>query len=406
MNIPNHILTVQEITSQIRKKLESSFPRLWLRGELSGVVMHRSGHFYATLKDERAQISLVMWKSRVSSLDFRPENGMEILAYGNLTVYEKGGRYQFDTQVMQPAGRGALAIEFEKLKAALAAEGLFDAERKKKPPLYPRVIAVATSPSGAAIRDILTTLQRRGFGLTVLFQPVKVQGEGASTDIAAKLQTLQTVDPRPDVIILGRGGGSIEDLWAFNEEQTVRAIASSTIPIIAGVGHETDSTLSDYAADIRAATPTAAAELAIPDRQETRQYLTQLANRLHRNQDNRIRMLQSRLERVHGAYGLNRVPDLVRQMEQSLDEIQNKFAYLHEKYQTGLKQKLDLLENRLMAASPLDLLKRGYVVLTHHEKVIASVNDLDIGDRIRLHFHDGKAGAEIQEKTPGPDNLQ
>ncbi len=397
MNIYDHIFSVSELTREIRQTLESRFPTFWLRGELSGVVLHRSGHLYVTIKDAEAQISAVMWRSRVTRLDFRPQDGMEVLAYGNLTVYEKGGRYQFDMQVMQPGGRGMLAIEFEKLRTRLAAEGLFDTERKRQLPRFPTHIAVLTSPSGAAVRDILVTLARRGFNLLITFLPVKVQGDGAAEDIATGLRRVAALSPRPDLIIVGRGGGSIEDLWAFNEEPVVRAIAASPIPVIAGIGHETDITLADLAADYRAPTPTAAAEIATQNRNELKQQVYQLESRLARSISHRLAMLHEQLRKMEGAYGLRRVPDTLLQFQQRLDDA---YISIERSIRNGLEnrhQRLTYFESHLLALSPKKVLERGYSVVKKGDLVVMDAAVLSVGDYLELLFARGEASAELKE---------
>jgi len=394
---PSQIFTVSEITREIRQLLETQFPAVWLRGEISGINFHRSGHLYLTLKDAGAQISGVMWRSRVQRLEFRPADGQEALLYGRLVVYEKGGKYQFEIEAIQPSGQGALAAEFEKLKARLAGEGLFESDRKKPIPRFPRTIGVITSSSGAAIRDILVTLSRRAFDLDVLFVAAKVQGDGAASEIAGAINQLAQYSPAPEVIIVGRGGGSIEDLWAFNEEKTVRAITECPIPIISGVGHETDTTLADLAADLRAPTPTGAAELATSDRIELRSRIDHLKLRLSRSITGSLETFNLRLEKSAGAYGLKRLPDRLNQYIQQLDDLE---ARGKKSLATGLNNINDVIEkfeSRLKALSPLGVLNRGYSIVIKDDKVVTDAGNLALDDYIKLVLAKGQAKAKISE---------
>ncbi len=397
MNIHDDVFTVGMLTRRIKQTLESSVPPFWLRGELSGVLFHRSGHLYLTLKDADAQISGVMWRSKVARLDFRPQDGQEVLVFGRLVVYERGGRYQVDIDVIQPAGQGALALEFEKLKNRLAAEGLFDPDRKRPIPRYPRKIGVVTSPTGAAVRDILVTLKRRGFGLEVLLVPVRVQGDTAAAEIATGIEMLAAMNDPPDVLIVGRGGGSIEDLWAFNEERTVRAIAACPIPVIAGVGHETDITLADLVADLRAPTPTGAAERAVPDRLELLDRVTQQGRRSARAMSGRLEGVRLRLEAAGGGYGLRRLPDRLVQHEQRLDELDSRGRRALRDLMARKADKLAAVEQRLHALSPLSVVQRGYAVVRKKGAVVRGAEDVQPGDDVQITLAGGEADASIQE---------
>ncbi len=400
MNVSERIWGVSELTREIKQTLESAFPPLWLKGELSGVLLHRSGHLYLTLKDAGSQIKGVMWRQRVRGLDFRPEDGLEVLLFGRVVVYERGGQYQFDIEVMQPAGRGALWAEFEKLRVRLEAEGLFAAGRKRPIPRYPRRIGVVTSASGAAVRDVLVTLARRGFALEVLFVPVRVQGEGAAGEIAGALDRLARHDPPPDVILLARGGGSLEDLWAFNEETVVRAVAECSVPVITGVGHETDTTLADYAADLRAPTPTGAAERATPDRSELAGGLAQTARRLARAVETRIGQYRHRLETAAGAYGLRRVPDRLRQGMQQLDDLQLRGERALRVGLDRRRERVRAMADRLTALDPRQVLARGYAVVRREGEVIRDADRLAIGERVELLLARGGAESEITRIIP------
>ncbi|HDZ10569.1 MAG TPA: exodeoxyribonuclease VII large subunit, partial [Bacteroidetes bacterium] len=269
------IYTISEITRKIKRLLENAIPSIWLEGEISNFKRHSSGHIYFVLKDENSQISCVMWRGRNNGLYFTPQDGMKIQARGNVTVYEKRGNYQFEVLQMQPAGLGELQMALEQLKQSLKAEGLFDEQHKKKIPQYPEKIGIVTSPTGAAIRDLVSVVQRRFPSVQLILNPVRVQGAEAAGEIARAIDEFNAYGD-VDVLIVGRGGGSLEDLWAFNEEVVARAIFRSKIPVISAVGHEIDFGISDFVADLRAPTPSAAAELVVRNREEllhTIQYL-------------------------------------------------------------------------------------------------------------------------------------
>src|SRR3954451_3974617 len=288
-------LTVSELSGALKKSIESAFGQVRVRGEISGFKRHGSGHCYFTLKDETACIDAVIWRGNAAALAFRPEDGAEVIATGKLTTYPGRSKYQIVVERMELAGEGALLALLERRRKALTAEGLFAPERKRKLPFLPRVIGVVTSPTGAVIRDILHRLEDR-CPTRVILWPVPVQGEGAAAKIAAAIRGLAALEPRPDLLIVARGGGSIEDLWAFNEEEVVRAAAESPIPLISAVGHETDTTLIDHAADRRAPTPTAAAEIAVPVRSELVAQLRELQHRAQECLSRRIERARERFE--------------------------------------------------------------------------------------------------------------
>ena len=288
-------LTVTELSGALKRTIENAFGQVRVRGEISGFKRHASGHCYFTLKDENACIDAVIWRTITSSLAFRPEDGAEVIATGKLTTYPGRSKYQIVVDRMELAGEGALLALLEKRRKAFSAEGLFDASRKRKLPFLPRVIGVVTSPTGAVIRDILHRLEDR-CPTHVILWPVPVQGEGAAEKIAAAIRAFPSIDPKPDLLIVARGGGSIEDLWAFNEEDVVRAAAESPIPLISAVGHETDTTLIDHAADLRAPTPTAAAEIAVPVRSDLFVQLGELQHRAQQCLSRRIERSRERFD--------------------------------------------------------------------------------------------------------------
>ncbi|HKK01463.1 MAG TPA: exodeoxyribonuclease VII large subunit, partial [Desulfuromonadales bacterium] len=275
----NHILTVSRLIGLLKETVEDNFVSIWVEGEISNLTTAASGHCYFSLKDERAQIRGVLFRPQVRMLRFQPENGLKVLVIGRVSLYPQRGELQLVVETMEPAGIGRLHIAFGQLKAKLEAEGLFASERKRALPSYPRTIAVVTSPKGAAIHDILQVLRRRAAGIRVILCPARVQGEGAAAEIAEAIGHANRIGD-VDVLIVGRGGGSLEDLWAFNEEKVARAIAASSVPVIAAVGHEVDVTIADLVADLRAPTPSAAAELVVRSRLELERHVDQLVLRL------------------------------------------------------------------------------------------------------------------------------
>src|SRR4029077_1511347 len=289
-------LTVSQLTARIKNSLEGAFPSVWVAGEVSNFSRPQSGHSYFTLKDDQAQIRAVMWRSATGRLKFDLADGLDVICHGHIDVYAPRGSYQLVVDELQPKGVGALELALRKLREKLSAEGLFDVARKRKLPAFPRRVAFVTSPTGAAIHDFLQVLRRRWRGVDVLVIPARVQGEGAANEIVAGIRLANRVSPRPDVLVVGRGGGSLEDLWSFNEEPVVRAIAASKIPTVSAVGHEIDVTLADLVADVRALTPSEAAERIVPAAEEigarVRAYHQRLRHAAHR----RVMLLRARLD--------------------------------------------------------------------------------------------------------------
>jgi exodeoxyribonuclease VII large subunit len=382
------IFAVSEIVGQVRKDLESSFRSVWVQGEISNLRCPPSGHLYFTLKDDEAQISAVCFRMRSRYLKFQPEDGLDVLARGTVTVYPPRGQLQLMIEHMEPVGRGGLQLAFEQLKARLQAEGLFDESLKKRLPLLPSKIGVVTSPTGAAIQDILRVLKRRNDRVSVLIYPTRVQGKSAAGELAAGIDYMNTRSDL-DVLIVGRGGGSLEDLWPFNEEEVARAIFRSRIPVISAVGHEIDFTISDFVADLRAPTPSAAAEIVSSQRSELLSRLEHLARRslqavraqLHRHQrrfdrvqrsrgfvdvETRLRFLQQRLDenrlRLQTSIGplLQR---LGRRRESAGRELAHQVRYLLQARST----RLATCSEKLRAYSPLQVLDRGYAIVTKGE---------------------------------------
>jgi exodeoxyribonuclease VII large subunit len=385
-----NIISVTDLTRRIKGVLERGFNEVWVQGEISNCKLHTSGHMYFTLKDEGAQLSAVMWRSRVAQMLFRPNDGMKVIVRGNITVYEPRGNYQIDCLQLQPVGTGELQLAFDRLKQKLSAEGLFDEAHKKPLPAYPQKIGIVTSPTGAAIQDMLNVLSRRFPGLEVIVAPVKVQGIGAADEIAQAIRDLNTVSGI-DVIIVGRGGGSLEDLWAFNEEVVARAIYSSGIPIISAVGHEIDFSISDFVADLRAPTPSAAAELVVKDKNEI---IDILRNYSYTIQNLTVSRIQSSKERVHtlvGSYSFNKPLDLFRQRGQMVDDLERR---LHQSFvhRFGMvRQQSQSLAKRIQSVDPQLTLKRGYTIVYRGQKIVPAAADVSENDRLTIRFHDGSA---------------
>ncbi|MHB8487245.1 MAG: exodeoxyribonuclease VII large subunit [Candidatus Acidiferrales bacterium] len=338
-----HVWRVSELNLRIRDLLDKEFPDLWVEGEVSNFRAAQSGHLYFTLKDEKSQIRCVCFRDQVRGLKFRPEDGLHVTVRGSVSVYEPRGEYQIYVSHIEPVGLGALQLAFEQLKKTLAAEGLFDAERKKPLPALPRRIGIVSSPQGAAIRDILRVLRRRFPNLHVVLYPVKVQGEGAAEEIVRAIRHFNRA-VLVDVMIVARGGGSFEDLWAFNEEIVVRAIAASEIPIITGIGHETDTTIADFAADMRAPTPSAAAEIVVRTRAEFEKHIADCSRQLVQRMRYLFLEKRHRLRDLAMHRAFRRPEDLVRRSRQRLDDMNAALA-------AGLRGRLDEGRQRMKMAS-------------------------------------------------------
>ena len=395
--IERQVYTVTHLTRQIKELLENSFPRLWVEGELSNFKRHTSGHLYFTLKDENAQISCAMWRFRAGTLPFAPESGMKVLVEGDVQVYEKGGNYQLIIQQIQPAGIGALQLAFEQLKRKLHAEGLFDASHKKPLPAFPERIGVITSPTGAAIRDIISVLTRRFPGIEILLYPVRVQGDGAAQEIAEAIADFNRYG-EADLLIVGRGGGSLEDLWAFNEEIVARAIYASGIPIISAVGHEVDYSIADFVADHRAPTPSAAAEIAVRDRREVAGELNYYREKLTTVFRKQIDNQRTRLQRIQEGYGFRRPLDMIYQSNQRLDELQRSIGASLNYYLQLQRSRLEKLEQQLRAINPEAILQRGFSICYKDGKIVKDIAQLEENDPVRIQLAQGWFAAEVQQK--------
>jgi exodeoxyribonuclease VII large subunit len=440
------IWSVTDLTARIRDLLAGEFTDVFVEGEVSNAHAAQSGHLYFTLKDNHAQIRCVCFRAQLARLKFRPEDGLHVTVRGSISVYESRGEYQFYVEHVEPVGLGALQLAFEQLKKRLDGEGLFDPERKKPLPALPRCVGLVTSPRGAAVRDIVHILQRRFPNLHIVLYPVRVQGEGAAGEI---VQAIRYFDRKQlaDVLILARGGGSIEDLWAFNEEPVARAIVACTIPIIAGIGHETDFTIADFAADIRASTPSAAAEMVVRTRQEFDGHLCDLQDKI--GQLLRYRMLQARgkLAELDLHRAARRLEDALRRRRQHTDDLaaalggalRGRLQALERRFEIamsqlasvdfrarlraaavrldrrtaelgvrvgralgGKSQFLEKLVVQLQERSPLRLLERGYAICYDAAgNVVKAADQVALGERIRVQLARGRLGAEVKDKEPG-----
>lgn len=396
---PEKPLSVFQLTSLIKGILEQAFPSVWVVGELSDVARPQSGHVYLTLKDDRAQIRAVIWRNAASRLRFNLEDGLEVICRGDLDVYPPRGSYQLVIRELEPRGEGALQQALRKLQQKLAAEGLFDPAHKKPLPRFPRRIAVVTSPTGAAVRDFVEVLRRRWQGVHVLIVPTRVQGEGAATDIAAAIQTVNRLSPSVDVMVVGRGGGSMEDLWCFNEEAVVRAIFASQVPVVSAVGHEIDVTLSDLVADVRALTPSEAAERVVPAFDEVMAALANLGQRLETGVQSRLLQARSRLDSLAERRVLRRPLDMLRDWARQVDDLQMRSARAMDNRLGRYREQVEAFAARLESLSPLAVLGRGYTVTSRvdDEALIRGSRQLRVGERIQTRFAEGTTISRVEE---------
>jgi exodeoxyribonuclease VII large subunit len=392
------IYTVSELTVQLRELVGSAFSAVWVVGEVSNLSCPRSGHLYLTLKDQAAQLPAVIWRSVAQKLRFQLHDGLEVVCYGYLDVYPPHGRYQLVIQHLEPKGLGALELAFRQLYEKLAREGLFDPSRKRPLPPLVRRVALVTSPAGAAVHDFLKILSRRWLGGYVLVVPTRVQGEKAAEEIAAAVATANRLTPTFDCLVLARGGGSAEDLWAFNEEVVVRAIAASRLPVVSAVGHEIDVTLADLAADLRALTPSEAAERISPDRQEIRQRLLQLERRLVGLMRQRLRQAQLRFQMLARASLFRRPKDWIYERAQEVDEWAARLHRAIRDRLTHSRQRLQQLSLQLEALSPLAVLTRGYSLtyLLPENSLVRDARVLSPGAQLLSRFAHGSAISRVE----------
>ena len=400
---PAKVLSINELTAHLKNLVEkdSVLAGVWIQGEVSNLVKAASGHCYFTLKDDKAVIKAALWAMNRRRLGIDFKNGDFVMVYGGISVYPPRGDYQIIVSDLRPAGVGALYEAYEKLKSKLQAEGLFDSARKMPLPLIPKGIGIVTSPRGAVVQDIFRVVRRRFKNMPLYLVPVKVQGDGAAKEIAAGISRLNA-DNRVDVIIVARGGGSIEDLWAFNEEIVARAISNSEKPVISAVGHETDTTIADLVADKRAATPSVAGELAVPVKDELIETLELFQRRLTRSLRNWLDFQRQIFKRLSDCRFLQK-PELMVSERRNLllnyaKDIESMFGMMLQK--TG--RKLETLNSRLVALNPVRLLQRGYIMVTDIDgNVVNSVNNLKAKQNLNLHFADGKVEVVVRNISNG-----
>ncbi len=437
------VLTVSQLTARIRELLAQNFTDIWVEGEISNAHLAQSGHLYFTLKDDRAQVRCVCFKQQLRLLKFRPEDGLQVTVRGSISVYDARGEYQIYVENVEPVGLGALQLAFDQLKKRLEAEGLFDPAHKKPLPLLPSRIGLITSPRGAAVRDVVRILRRRFHNVHLTLYPVRVQGEGAAGEIVKALQYFNR-QKLADVLILTRGGGSLEDLWAFNEEAVARAVAASAIPVISGVGHETDFTIADFVADVRASTPSAAAELVVQTRREFDKHIADLGDALVQQIRYRILVLSRRVHELAADRAFRRPLDLLRQARQRADEFTSRLAMalqtrldqsrrrftaaqlrivsfdfrvkiaalrlrLEKRWaDLGLRadrllrakrERLDRLRLQLEERSPARVLERGYAIATDAGgNVLRSADQVALGDTVALRLARGRLTTEVTKR--------
>lgn len=391
------IYSVTEITREIRTLLEENLPAVWVEGEISNYLLHSSGHRYFTLKDENAQIKCTLWRSRGDRLQFEPADGMNVIARGSITVYERNGQYQMDVVELIPAGLGKLEFAFQKLKEKLFNEGLFDEEHKKPMPGFPERIGVITSPTGAAIRDIVRIIRHRFPGAKMVLNPVRVQGEGAAEQIAEAIREFNEYK-QIDVMIVGRGGGSLEDLWAFNEEVLARAIFDSEIPVISAVGHEIDFTISDFVADLRAPTPSAAAQMVVPEASVLLEQMETNLGKLASSLGSLTEQSKQRLAAVQESYGFRRPFDIITQRSQKVDELARGLADALKNHFEIKSNAVSLLKEKLRALSPSSVLKRGYSIARKLPdlKTIKDTGILKKEDRVQVRVYKGTFESRVE----------
>ena len=402
------ILQVADLTRKMRALLEAEFPDVWVEGELSNFTRAASGHCYFSLKDEDAQIRCVMWRHLTKYVFFEPEDGMQVRVNGYASIYERRGTLQLQVQAMRRAGKGAQQREYERLKKQLKAEGLFDADRKQPLPTFPEVIGIVTSGQGAALHDIRSAIQRRFPSARLVLRPVPVQGVDAPGAIAEAIQTFNAVPPThpqcPDVLIVGRGGGSAEDLWAFNDEQVARAAAVSTLPIVSAVGHESDVCILDFVADRRAATPSMAAEVVTPNGSEIADRIRATYQRLRTLMERRVADARQRVDWLTASRGFHRPADRVEQSRQAVKQLQRDVQRAASQSVHNARQQARDLQHRLAAADPEQPLRRGYAIVSQNSTRVASAHDLTDGDAIRMRFHDGTRSGVVTDDDHAVDD--
>jgi exodeoxyribonuclease VII large subunit len=396
---PPPVVSVSQLTQMIQGTLQQAFYSVWVSGEVSEVTHHRSGHVYFTLKDDAAQVRGIIWRSTAVRLRYKLEEGQQVICQGGIEVYPARGSYQLIVQQVEPQGVGALQLAFQQLQRRLAAEGLFDPRFKQPLPAFPQRVGFVTSPTGAAVRDFLQVAARRFAGMQIYVIPARVQGVGAADDIARGIALANRLQPPLDVLVVGRGGGSLEDLWCFNEEAVVRAIFASEVPVVSAVGHEIDVTLSDLVADVRALTPSEAAERVIPSADELNQKLAVLQRRLAAHLRSRLAAAKNRVEQLARRRILRDPRVLVYDRSRRLDELDLAAGRAIRRRLDRSKDRLSALASRLESLSPLAVLARGYSVTTHAETgtVLSQASDAVIGERLTTRLATGSIVSRVEE---------
>ena len=393
------VLTVAELTAQIKGLLEGTFPSVWVNGEISDLSRPRSGHVYFTLKDEVAQIRAVIWRSTAAGLPFDLSDGLEVICRGNVDVYAPRGSYQLIIRQIEPKGLGAMQLAFRRLHAKLSAEGIFDSSHKKPIPYLPRRVAVVTSPTGAAIRDLWEVMCRRWPDVELLLVPARVQGEGAAEDIAVAIELANKLATQPDVLVVCRGGGSVEDLWCFNEECVVRAIFASRIPVISAVGHEIDVTLSDLVADVRALTPSEAGEILLPSIDEVEGKLRDFKQRLALSLRRQASQARARLDGIANRAVIRRPHQRIHDAWRRLDELESRSSRALEHYLSRVRERLHGTIGKLESLSPLGVLGRGYslTMRTQDGQLVQQAATLSVGEQITTRLAQGEVVSRVED---------
>ncbi len=392
----NKIYTVSELSFQIKKVIEQFIAPVWVEGEISNFVQSRAGHIYFSLKDQEAMIRCTIWKNTAYSLPYQIQNGMRFAVRGNVTAYKAQSQYQINIREIRPAGIGNLHLAFEELKQRLKVEGLFDEAAKKPIPSYPNRIGVVTSATGAAIQDILRISERRNPAVQIVIFPAQVQGHGAAETIVKGIRTFNKLN-NVDLIIIGRGGGSLEDLWAFNEEVVVRAISESVLPIVSAVGHEVDFTLSDFVSDLSVPTPSASAEMTIPELKEITTSLEHYQYRFGRHISLTIEQYRNEIDKIIRRLKLISPSEILKQRWQRIDELEMRLKNSIHVQLKNYNQRINSVKNVLSAFNPKSILKRGYTIIYEHEKkkILKSCKKLEKNSKINIEFFDGNAESVI-----------
>lgn len=394
-DLKGKVFSVLEISARIKNILENGLPEIWVEGEISNFKKHTSGHLYFSLKDDKAVLNCVMWRSQAARLNFTPDNGQQIKILGRITVYESNGKYQLEARLLEKTGIGNLQQQFELLKQKLMQEGLFDASHKKRVPAFCRNIGIITAQTGAAFQDIRKVISQRAPFVNIYLYNARVQGEGAAQQIADGLYQFNRDLPELDVIICGRGGGSLEDLWPFNEEITARAIYASKIPVISAVGHEIDFSIADFVADVRAATPSHAAEIATIDLREQAVTHNQLQARLNSSAGKYMQRHREILAGFANSHAFKRPVDIIKNYNLIIDSLDDRLNNVFKQQLQKNSYKLANLENMLRTLGPESVLNRGYALVYKNSQVIDSSKSAQSGDLLQLRFKDGEIGVKV-----------